>query len=122
MLRAALSTKRRRCHEEAVPDGHDAAWAKRQVCEFCSREQSAAEATCRFCGKRLASSAAQPSGRSSRFWEGGQGCRDVAALDRRDARKHRGRAKTVSAKASRVGPKPWSGKQQQQQPGSGGVR
>ena len=37
---------------------------------------------------------------------GGQGCRDKRRMDPRDRHKYRGsRAKTVSAKASRVGPK-----------------
>eukprot|EP00882_Tetradesmus_deserticola_P016842 GHRQ01018011.1.p2 GENE.GHRQ01018011.1~~GHRQ01018011.1.p2 ORF type:complete len:189 (+),score=49.64 GHRQ01018011.1:288-854(+) len=97
------------CHEEAVADGHDAAWASRMVCGFCSREQPLGTA-CRHCGKRLATSAAQPTGRNTQFWEGGKGCRDLKRLDRRDAHKYRNsKAKTKSAKASRVGPKPWSG-------------
>jgi hypothetical protein len=49
-------------------------------------------------------------GRRTRFWEGGQGCRDVRRLNKNDPHKWRGRNKTQSAKASRVGPKPWSGK------------
>jgi hypothetical protein len=103
------------CHEEAVADGHDAAWATRMVCGFCSREQSLAPA-CKYCGKKLATSARKPSGRYTRHWEGGAGCRDLKMLDRRDAAKYRNsKGKTKSAKASRVGPKPWSG-------GAGGVR
>lgn len=62
------------CHEEAVADGHDAAWATRMVCGFCSREQPL-DKSCKYCGKKLATSAAQPSGRNTRFWEGGKGCR-----------------------------------------------
>lgn len=64
------------CHEEGVPDGHDAAWASRMVCGFCSREQPL-DKVCKYCGKKLATSAAQPSGRNTRFWEGGKGCRWV---------------------------------------------
>lgn len=58
-------------------------------------------------------------GRNTRFWEGGQGCRDVRRLNRNDPRKHRGRNKTASNKASRVGPKPWSGKGGGGQAGTG---
>jgi hypothetical protein len=98
------------CHEEGAADGHDAAWASRMVCGFCSREQALAPA-CKHCGKKLATSGAQPSGRNTRHWEGGAGCRDKSMLDRRDAAKFRGsKAKTKSAKDSRVGPKPWSGR------------
>lgn len=93
----------------AAPACSAAAWATRMVCGFCSREQPLDKA-CKYCGKKLATSAAQPSGRNTRFWEGGKGCRDVKMLDRRDTHKHRNsKAKTKSAKASRVGPKPWSG-------------
>eukprot|EP00878_Enallax_costatus_P041308 GHUV01047980.1.p1 GENE.GHUV01047980.1~~GHUV01047980.1.p1 ORF type:complete len:188 (-),score=10.35 GHUV01047980.1:32-595(-) len=67
------------CHEEAVPDGHEAAWATRMVCGYCSREQRVDKA-CKYCGKKLATSAAQPSGRNTRFWEGGKGCRWVKSL------------------------------------------
>ncbi|KXZ44807.1 hypothetical protein GPECTOR_62g922 [Gonium pectorale] len=97
------------CHEEAVPDGHAVRWAQRMVCGFCSTEQPV-DLACRACGRRLAGSAANPSGRRTRFWEGGTGCRDPRRLDRNDPHKWKGRNKTVSAKASRVGPKPWSGK------------
>lgn len=94
------------CHEEGSADGHDAAWAKRMVCGFCSREQPLS-AACQYCGKKLATSAVQPSGRNTRFWEGGKGCRDVKMLDRRDVHKYRNsKSKTKSAKAGRVGPKP----------------
>eukprot|EP00879_Flechtneria_rotunda_P010286 GHRR01010754.1.p1 GENE.GHRR01010754.1~~GHRR01010754.1.p1 ORF type:complete len:1021 (+),score=491.09 GHRR01010754.1:767-3829(+) len=97
------------CHEEAVPDGHNAAWATRMVCGFCSREQPV-NSSCKYCGKKLAATAVQPSGRNTRFWEGGKGCRDTKMLDRRDAHKYRNsKSKTKSAKAKRVGPKPWSG-------------
>ncbi|GLC36785.1 hypothetical protein PLESTB_000783200 [Pleodorina starrii] len=97
------------CHEESVPDGHPVRWAQRMVCGFCSTEQHLALA-CRACGRQLAGTAANPSGRRTRFWEGGTGCRDPRRLDRNDPHKWRGRNKTVSAKQSRVGPKPWSGK------------
>ena len=47
-------------------------------------------------------------GHATRFWERGQGCRDLHKLNRNDSHKHHSKNKTRSAKASRVGPKPWS--------------
>ncbi|GBF88303.1 peptidyl-glycine alpha-amidating monooxygenase A [Raphidocelis subcapitata] len=95
------------CHEEAT-DGHEMAWAKRMTCGYCSAEQALAE-RCATCGKRLATSAAKPSGRNTRFWEGGEGCRDPSSMSRKDPHRYRNsKSKTKSAKASRVGPKPWS--------------
>lgn len=102
------------CHDLAVANAHDAGWATRMVCGLCSREQRLA-ASCKHCGRKLASSARNPSGRATTHWEGGMGCRDARLLDRRDAAKHRGRNKTASAKGTRVGPKPWSGRQQQRE-------
>ncbi|KAG2427243.1 hypothetical protein HYH02_014647 [Chlamydomonas schloesseri] len=96
------------CHEEGAPDGHPAAWAQRMVCGFCSLEQPLGLA-CRGCGKQLAGSSSNPSGRRTRFWEGGQGCRDVRRLNKNGPHKYRGKNKTQSAQSARVGPKPWSG-------------
>ncbi|GAB4820690.1 hypothetical protein N2152v2_007736 [Parachlorella kessleri] len=90
------------CHEEGT-DGHDMRWATRMVCGYCSTEQPLGE-RCKHCDKRLASTAAAPAGRNSRFWEGGAGCRDPRRMNRNDPRKHRGsKAKTQSRKAMRVG-------------------
>jgi hypothetical protein len=50
------------CHEEGAPDGHQVRWAQRMVCGFCATEQPLALA-CRACGRRLAGSAANPSGK-----------------------------------------------------------
>ena len=75
------------------------AWAKRMVCGYCSLEQGLGSA-CSGCGKKLASSAAQPEGRRTRFWEGGRGCRDPSKLDPRDRRKYRNKAKTISRRAA----------------------
>lgn len=48
--------------------------------------------------------AAAPSGRNTRFWEGGEGCRDARFMTRKDPRKYKGRGgKTQSRKALRVG-------------------
>lgn len=85
-------------HEE-LTDGHEMKWAKRMVCGFCSLEQTIAE-KCSGCGKRLATTAANPEGRKTRFWEGGQGCRDRRLLDARDKHKYKNsNAKTISKKA-----------------------
>ncbi|KAI8468280.1 MAG: hypothetical protein J3K34DRAFT_459970 [Monoraphidium minutum] len=95
------------CHEEGT-DGHEMAWAKRMTCGYCSAEQAVAE-QCSACGKRVASTASHPAGRNTRFWEGGQGCRDSSAMSRKDPHRFRNsKAKTRSAKSKRVGPKPWS--------------
>lgn len=95
------------CHEVASPEC-PASWAKRQVCGFCSTEQSTAssDGKCGACGKRLtaSSSAGTNAGAATtRFWEGGQGCRDRSRLDPRDPRRFAGLAKTTSRKAYRVG-------------------
>jgi len=43
------------------------AWAKRMTCGYCSVEQAVGE-RCGGCGKKVASTAANPSGRNTRFW------------------------------------------------------
>lgn len=52
------------------------------MCGYCSLEQALGD-KCAACEKRLASSAANPLGRNTRFWEGGQGCRDINKLSRK---------------------------------------
>ncbi|GMH44843.1 hypothetical protein BSKO_12795 [Bryopsis sp. KO-2023] len=92
------------CHELGT-DGHEMKWAVRMVCGYCSMEQALGE-KCKGCDKKLAGTGANPSGRKTRFWEGGQGCRDKNRLDRRDAKKYKNsKKKTKSNKAKRVGPK-----------------
>eukprot|EP00803_Ostreobium_quekettii_P011709 evm.model.scf_2179.4 EVM.evm.TU.scf_2179.4 scf_2179:20296-22503(-) len=92
------------CHEE-LTDGHAMKWATRMVCGYCSVEQSLGEA-CRRCGKKLAGSAALPSGRGTQFWEGGTGCRDHRRLSKKDPRKWgNSKLKTKSNKQNRVGQK-----------------
>lgn len=94
------------CHEEHT-DGHNMKWALRMVCGYCSLEQKLDE-RCSNCEKKLATTGANPSGRNTRYWEGGEGCRNKARLDRRDKHKYtNSKRKTRSNKASRVGPKPW---------------
>lgn len=101
------------CHEE-LTDGHDMKWATRMVCGYCSLEQPVAS-QCKNaeCGKKLATSAAAPTGRRTRFWEGGKGQRDPTKLLPSDPRRHRGRNKTQSAKHKRVGPKQKEKKKEQ---------
>uniref|UniRef100_A0A7R9Z319 CHY-type domain-containing protein n=1 Tax=Chlamydomonas euryale TaxID=1486919 RepID=A0A7R9Z319_9CHLO len=68
------------CHEEAAD--HEAKWASRMVCGFCSLEQRV-ESACTGCGKKLASTGRNPSGRSTRYWEGGAGCTDTRFMTRK---------------------------------------
>jgi hypothetical protein len=99
------------CHEVASPEC-PSVWATRHVCGFCSVEQrisATPDGRCGACGKRLAASAAagtNAGAATTKFWEGGQGCRDRSKMDPRDRRRYAGLAKTQSRKASRVGPKP----------------
>lgn len=89
------------CHEEGTD--HEMQWATRMVCGFCSVEQPL-DSRCRRCGKKLAASASAPSGRTTRFWEGGKGQRDPSKLDRRDIHRYRNsKFKTRSKKSRRVG-------------------
>eukprot|EP01026_Neomeris_dumetosa_P058539 TRINITY_DN5453_c0_g1_i5.p1 TRINITY_DN5453_c0_g1~~TRINITY_DN5453_c0_g1_i5.p1 ORF type:complete len:807 (-),score=134.73 TRINITY_DN5453_c0_g1_i5:335-2419(-) len=90
------------CHEEHT-DGHDIKWANRLVCGFCSMEQSLTK-TCVNCNKRLATGASHPSGRNTRFWEGGKGCRDPRRMHGKDPHKYKNsKFKTKSKKQTRVG-------------------
>ncbi|GAX77845.1 hypothetical protein CEUSTIGMA_g5287.t1 [Chlamydomonas eustigma] len=93
------------CHEEATD--HPLKWATRMVCGFCSSEQPVVS-QCGKCGKKLACAASYPLGKSTRYWEGGVGCRDTTFMTKKDPHKFRGKGKTHSNKANRVGPKPWS--------------
>ena len=49
----------------------------------CSLWQALGE-RCRVCEKKLARSTATQSGKATRFWEGGKGCRDPKYMDRHD--------------------------------------
>ncbi|PRW56290.1 CHY zinc finger [Chlorella sorokiniana] len=88
------------CHEELTD--HDLKWATRMTCGYCSTEQPVA-GQCKACGKKLAASAAAPSGRHTRYWEGGKGQRDPNKLHPGDPRRWKGRNKTSSRKSQRVG-------------------
>lgn len=56
--------------------------------------------------------AATPSGRHTKFWEGGKGQRDPRRLHKGDPRRYRGKGKTSSRKSTRVGDK---GKERREQ-------
>lgn len=79
----------------------------RMACGYCSLEQPVSN-QCVACGRKLACAASNPLGKATRFWEGGGGCRDTRFMTNKDAHKYRGKAKTKSAKSTRVGPKAWS--------------
>lgn len=52
---------------------------------YCSAEQSyAKDKPCSACGSDLTGT-----GKKSRFWEGGKGCRDTSMLSRNDPRKYK---------------------------------
>jgi len=96
------------CHETESPLC-PSTWATRQVCGFCSVEARISASTdgkCTACGKRLATSSSagtNAGAATTRFWEGGAGCRDPSRLDPRDPRRYAGLAKTKSKKSTRVG-------------------
>ena len=82
------------CHEKKKTDGHEMLLANRMICGFCSKEQAYSQKPCVSCGKSLAGSS------SSRFWEGGKGCRDMSRLSKKDPKKHKNSTmKTTSRKA-----------------------
>jgi len=69
------------CHDQSTD--HPAEWAKRMVCGYCSKEQRYKnEGDCESCGKDLTGT-----GRRSRFWEGGKGCRNPKLLSKNDTHK-----------------------------------
>lgn len=68
------------CHN--VNSDHFSELATRQICGFCSREQSTQAASC-VCGGQLG-----PPKHTS-HWEGGKGCRNQVTMSRKDARKHK---------------------------------
>jgi uncharacterized CHY-type Zn-finger protein len=81
------------CHEKKKTDGHIMVFANRMICGFCSKEQAYSQKAC-SCGKSLTGTS------SSRFWEGGKGCREKSRLSSNDSRKHRDSdLKTLSRKA-----------------------
>ena len=81
------------CHDEQT--GHMSEWGKTMICGFCSREISCATNPCP-CGKYLFKA------KSSQYWEGGKGCRDVKRLSRKDSHKYtNSKTKTVSRAAKK---------------------
>eukprot|EP01136_Pigoraptor_vietnamica_P009735 Opistho-1_new@3124 len=89
------------CHEANKPDAHEMAWANRMICGFCSKEQSYSNKPCSCGGELVGGTSAQG------YWEGGKGCRNQLAMNRKDAHKYsNSKLKTHSRKSERVGPKP----------------
>lgn len=87
------------CHEDSgCPAAELGVRANHMICGLCSREQPFTQGSCE-CGASFTVA-------FSSHWQGGHGCRDKTKLSKKDSRKHQGSSlKTVSAKASRVGPK-----------------
>ena len=81
------------CHEESNNDSHVMEWATRQVCGFCSREQTYSQSKPCVCGKDMIAKANQG------FWEGGKGTRDRTKMNRNDSHKFQGIRKTMSNRA-----------------------
>ncbi|OZJ07036.1 hypothetical protein BZG36_00093 [Bifiguratus adelaidae] len=82
------------CHDRA--EDHEHEYAKRIICGLCSREQPYTNKAC-VCGNDMTKKS------GGGFWEGGQGVRDKARMNRKDPHKHKGASKTTSKKQSRVG-------------------
>ncbi|KAJ3320705.1 hypothetical protein HDV06_005113 [Boothiomyces sp. JEL0866] len=78
------------CHDEAAD--HNAEWANRMICGFCSREQPYSQKPC-VCGKSLVRE------KGKGFWEGGDGTRDPRLMSKNDSRKYAGMNKTMSRKS-----------------------
>jgi uncharacterized CHY-type Zn-finger protein len=88
------------CHDEV--QNHVPEWAKRMICGHCAREQPFSNALCVSCCGSMRRATIRTS-----FWEGGEGQRNPAMMNKHDSRKHSQSVyKTRSAKASRVGTGP----------------
>ncbi|RLN88213.1 hypothetical protein BBJ28_00008523 [Nothophytophthora sp. Chile5] len=86
------------CHDSSdCPQANLGKFASRMICGLCSKEQSSAVKVC-ACGNDVAAKKS-----TSRHWEGGAGCRNVAMMSRWDKQKYRGQNKTESKKFKRVG-------------------
>jgi hypothetical protein len=70
----------------------DAPPQRPQTCGYCGVEQAVAD-SCKACGKKLASSASNPTGKATRFWEGGKGQRDPSSMSRKGGRAQPGAAR-----------------------------
>ncbi|KAK0935549.1 hypothetical protein LTR29_012862 [Friedmanniomyces endolithicus] len=75
-----------RCHDEA--SDHPTEHANRMLCGYCSREQNFRPEDCGICHAVLVGK------KGGRFWEGGQGTRDVTRMSKKDPRKYRRRPGT----------------------------
>uniref|UniRef100_A0A6B2L349 CHY-type domain-containing protein n=1 Tax=Arcella intermedia TaxID=1963864 RepID=A0A6B2L349_9EUKA len=75
------------CHD-ATAD-HEAMWAKRMICGYCSVEQPFNDTLpCKSCGQYLS-----PISTNKNHWEGGTGCRDQTKMSKKDNKKYRGQTK-----------------------------
>ena len=85
------------CHDGSdCPKAGEGIFASRMICGYCSKEQTSSVKVC-SCGNTLTA------GARSSHWEGGKGCRDSRLMAATEKKKHRGKKKTFSKKASRVG-------------------
>ncbi|CAO3645776.1 unnamed protein product [Cunninghamella blakesleeana] len=85
------------CHDSK--EDHSSERALRHICGMCSKEQSAiGNKPCSLCGYEF-----DKSHHKGTFWNGGEGVRNQALMDRNETRKHRGLHKTTSKKQERVG-------------------
>lgn len=76
------------CHDKREDHQHD--FANRMICGHCSKEQHfSAIRPCRACDSHMTKV-------RSAHWEGGQGCRDKAAMSRHDTHKYKNQSKTTS--------------------------
>jgi len=81
------------CHD--LKESHEAQWANRMVCGYCSVEQPYANKPCKACEGNVTGSSA-----GKIHWEGGKGCRDKSRMTTKDPRKYTGLHKTVSKRAA----------------------
>jgi len=80
------------CHDQ--DEDHQAERAHRIICGFCSAEQPFHDEPCLKCATVLVVTS-----QSNNHWQGGQGCRSLTELDKKDSKKYRGQNKTISKKA-----------------------
>ncbi|KAL8008400.1 putative Zinc finger, CCCH-type, SANT/Myb domain, Zinc finger, CHY-type [Plasmopara halstedii] len=86
------------CHDSSdCPEANLGKFASRMICGLCSKEQSSSNKVC-SCGNDVGSKKS-----ITRFWEGGNGCRNPSQMSRLDKQKYRGMNKTESTKFKRVG-------------------
>lgn len=86
------------CHDLSdCAEANMGKFASRVICGLCSKEQPSSVKVC-SCKNIMGSKRS-----TSRFWEGGTGCRNSSQMSRLDKQKYRGLNKTESTKFKRVG-------------------